>query len=135
MEKVLFTARLDLGMIDRLRASAKARHTSFNNIISLSLDALDREQKAQNSLFERVVFLEKNLTALLDLVLTFSEKLDGKFGDLDEKFSQANINERERLKSLYQLLNTKMSQHYEAVEARFDKFGATKKEDSTHGRE
>jgi methionine-rich copper-binding protein CopC len=76
-----------------------------------------------NSILERVAFLEKNLAAVLDLVMTFSEKLE-------EKFSQANINEKERLKSLFKLLNIKMSEHDEAEEARFVRFGVRNREAS-----
>jgi hypothetical protein len=124
MIKKTLAARLDPDLISRLKEASRSNNATIDRTISLALDALEREQKAGNSFSERVVFLEKNLTALLDLVMTFSEKLDGKFGDIDGKFSQANVNEGERLKALYKLINTKMCEHDEAEEARFFRFVA-----------
>jgi hypothetical protein len=76
---------------------------------------LEREQKAGNSFSERVAFLEKNLSALLGLVVAFSEKID-------VKFSEASTNERDRLKSLFKLVDIKISEHDEAEEVRFHRF-------------
>jgi hypothetical protein len=118
MRKMTMSARLDPDLIARLQTASKTIDASINHTISLALDALEREQKGGNSVAVRVGFLEKNLSAMLDLVTAFGEKID-------EKFSQANINERERLKSLYKLLNTKMCEHDEAEEARFSKFVAS----------
>ena len=71
-------------------------HTIF-----LALDASEREQKAGNSFSGRVAFLEQNLSALLGLTVTSCEKMD-------QKFSEASTTERERMKSLYRLIDIKM---------------------------
>ena len=61
---------------------------------------------------DRVAFLENCLAGIQDLVILFSEKID-------EKFSEASTLERERMKSLYKLLDIKISEHDDAEELRF----------------
>jgi len=117
MRKKTLCARLDPDLIVRLQALSKFNDATINHTISLALDALEREQKAENPVTVRVGFLEKNLSAILDLVNAFSEKLDQKFGE-------AGTNERERIKSLYKLLDIKISEHDEAEEGRFQRFFA-----------
>jgi hypothetical protein len=115
MVKKMLPTRLDPDLIARLREVSKAKNTTIGRTISLALDALDREEKAGNSFSERVAFLEQNLSALLGLVVAFSEKIDA-------KFSEASTNERDRLKSLYKLVDIKISEHDEAEEVRFHRF-------------
>ena len=117
MIKKTLAARLDPDLTSRLKEASRSNNATIDRTISLALDALEREQKAGNSVAVRVDFLEKNLSAMLDLVTAFGEKID-------EKFSQANVNEGERLKALYRLINTKMCEHDEAEEARFYRFVA-----------
>jgi predicted transcriptional regulator len=112
MIKKTLAARLDPDLISRLKELSKAKNATIDRTISMALDALEREQKAGNSFSERVAFLEKNLSALLGLVVAFSEKID-------QKFSEASTNERDRLKSLFKLVDIKISEHDEAEEVRF----------------
>ena len=109
------SARLEPDLIARLLAASKANDATINHTVSLALDALEREQKAGHSFSERVAFLEQNLSALLGLVVAFSEKID-------VKFSEASTNERDRLKSLFKLVDIKISEHDEAEEVRFHRF-------------
>lgn len=115
MIKKTLSARLDPDLISRLKEVSKANNASIDRTISLALDALDRERKAGYSIPDRVAMLEKNLSALLDLVMTFSEKID-------QKFSEASTNERDRMKSLFKLVEIKISEHDEAEEIRFHRF-------------
>jgi hypothetical protein len=117
MIKKTLSARLDPDLISRLKEVSKANNASIDRTISLALDAFEREQKAGNSFSERVSFLEKNLSALLDLVITFSDKIDQKFGE-------ASTKERDRMKSLFKLVEIKISEHDEAEEIRFHRFMA-----------
>ena len=61
-------------------------------------------KKREDPLSSGWLFWEKNLSAIFDLVLPFGEKMDA-------KFSEASTNERERMKSLYKLLEIKMDEH------------------------
>ena len=115
MIKKTLAARLDPDLISRLKEISRANNATIDRTISLALDALEREQKAGHSFSERVVFLEQNLSALLGLIVAFSEKID-------VKFSEASTNERDRLKSLFKLVDIKMSEHDEAEEVRFHRF-------------
>jgi len=115
MPKTTLPARLEPDLIARLQRVSQAKKASVNDTISCAMDALEREQKEGGSFTQRVAFLEKNLSALLDLVLTFSEKMDA-------KFSEASTTEKERMKSLYKLLEIKMAEHDEAEEVRFYRF-------------
>jgi hypothetical protein len=112
MPKTTLPARLEPDLIARLQRVSQAKKASVNDTISCAMDALEREQKEGGSFAQRVAFLEKNLSALLDLVLTFSEKMDA-------KFSEASKDERDRMKSLYKLMEIKMDEHDEAEEVRF----------------
>lgn len=125
MVKKTLSARLDPDLICRLKEVSKANGTTIDRTISLALDAFEREQKAGHAISQRVDFLEKSLSAVLDLVVTFSEKMD-------EKFSEASTLERERLKSLYKLVEIKMSEHDEAEEVRYCRFlDALRKENNS----
>lgn len=122
MTKIPFSVRLTPEVLCRLQELTKAQKSSHNDTISLALAALERERKTGMSLPERVDFLEKNISAFFNLVMTFTEKLE-------EKFDQANLYEKERLKSLYQLLNEKMAESEKAQDARFVRFLSRIKED------
>ena len=66
---------------------------------------------------DRVAFLENYLAGLQELMIFASEKID-------EKFSEASTVERERMKSLYKLLDIKLCEHDEAEAERFYRFAA-----------
>jgi hypothetical protein len=71
------------------------------------LDALEREQKLPETLMERIESIEDKLASLTGL--------------LTEKMDTASFNEKERLKSLLQLLETRLQAHDQAEQARFDR--------------
>jgi hypothetical protein len=112
-----FSARLKPEVIARIRALSKTKKNSVSNALSLALDAQDRMEKLGFIVPDRVAFLEKCLAGLQQLVIFSSEKLD-------EKFSEASTLERERLKSLYKLLDIKLCEHDEAEAERFYRFAA-----------
>lgn len=111
MQKMPLPDRLDRDLIQRLKLRAKAENISVNDVVSKAMDALERETKFGDSLPQRVTFLEHNLSSLLDLVLTFNEKLE-------EKFVQAGLTEKDRLRCLYKLLKIEIEEHDEAEAAR-----------------
>ena len=110
--KAMLPARLDPDQIARLNAVSKANSLSIDDTIALALDALEREQCVAETVTERLELLEKNLAALVDLIAEYSGKIDRQFGE-------AGINEKERLKSLFRLLEAKLCEHDEAEAARF----------------
>jgi len=128
MKKVHFPARVAPPVVARIQALAKALDVSYSEVISLALDALEHEQKAGGTIAERMAFLEKNVAAFFNLVMTFSDKIE-------ERFAQASVDEKERLKSLFKLLNIKLTEHDEAEEARFDRFVVGKSEAPPYERE
>jgi hypothetical protein len=111
MDKIPFTMKLSPEIVERLRRLARDRKTCLNDTVSLALAALERERETGNSLPDRVGHLEKNISAFFNLVMTFNEKLE-------EKFSHADLYEKERLKSLYQLLKEHFEKSDQAQEAR-----------------
>ena len=117
--KVMLPTRLDPSLIFRLKNKSAAINASISDTISLAMDALEREQKADETFSERAGSLEKNLTVLIDSITLFNQKMD-------QLFAQASFNEKERLKSLLKLLGEKITekidQHDEAERARFERF-------------
>lgn len=107
MGKVKLNARLDAGVMERLMLLQSSQRIPIPDIIANALDALEREQKLSETLMERVDNIEDKLASLTGL---FNEKMD-----------IASFNEKERLKSLLQLLETKLQAHDQAEQARFDK--------------
>jgi hypothetical protein len=108
-------ARFTPEIIVRIKTLTSSYKVCTNELISLALDALERERKLGHSLPERVAFLEKNLATFHDLVMTFGEKIE-------EKFSEASANEIERIRSLFTLLDNKISEHDDAEALRFHQF-------------
>jgi len=104
MQKLPLPDRLDRDLIQRLKLRAKAENCSVNEVVSKAMDALEREKKFGDSLPQRVTFLEHNLSSLLDLVLTFNEKLE-------ERFAAASQTEKDRMRGLLQLLKDKIDEH------------------------
>jgi hypothetical protein len=121
--KVMLPNRLEAEVIERLHRAASARNVTINDLLALAVDALEREQSATISLQDRVALLEKNLGALCELIATFWEKIEGKFGEasvvFSEKMAEASANEKERLRSLLLLLKAELEAHDKAEEARF----------------
>jgi hypothetical protein len=141
MPKKMLTTRLESDLIDRLNEISTAIKAPINDTISISLDALEREQKTAETVVKRVESIEKNLSALAKLMAVFDEKMVVIGEKMDKQFVEASFNEKERMKSLLKLLETKIREHDEAEEARFRKFsprsfyGQTMKENSYQGYE
>lgn len=112
--KVMLTSRLEPELVARLNDLSTASKATVADTISLALDALEREQKAADTVAERIEKLEANVAALVDLMATFN-------GKVDHEFLQASTNERERLKSLLTLIEKRITEHDEAEKARFEK--------------
>jgi hypothetical protein len=106
--KVMLPARVEPGLIPRLNSVSAAINASISDTISFALDALERERKAGETLPERVGSVERNLLVLVDSMTAFNRKID-------QQFSEASFNEKERLKSLLKLLGEK-------IDERFDRF-------------
>lgn len=113
MTKIHLPDRINPEVVARIKYLANVFQVGTEEVISLALDALERETKAGDSLPQRVAHLEKNLAAFFDLVMTFNEKLE-------EKFAEANLTEKNRLKGLLKLLEIKIGEHDEAERERFN---------------
>jgi hypothetical protein len=100
--------RIEPALIARLDAVSKAIKNPVNDVISLALDALEREQNVAQTVTERLEYLENNLASLVELMTVFNEKID-----------QAGVSEKEHIKQLYRLLEIKMDEHDEAEIGRF----------------
>lgn len=107
MAKMKLNHRLDEEVIDRLMLLQSSQKIPLSDLISNALDALERELKMPETIMERVENIEHNL---VDMMARFEEKMDG-----------ASVNEKERLKSLLQLLDAKLQAHDQAEQARFDR--------------
>jgi hypothetical protein len=82
-------ARVSPKVIARLQAPVKEQNSAIDEVISLSLDALDRERKSGHSVPERLAFFEQNVVAFFELVMTIN-------GKLEEKFSHASLSTRRK---------------------------------------
>lgn len=112
--KVMLTARLERELVERINHIARQKDVSVNDLIGHAIDLVEREEREADSLLDRVVVLEKNMLALYDLIAVFGERMDG-------KFSEASINEKERLEYLYRIVEQKIVEHDKAELARFEK--------------
>jgi len=110
LRKQPLPTRLEPELIERLKRFSLSISASIPDTISLALDALERERNTAQTITERVENIEENLTSLVDLMTRLSQKMD-----------EAGVNEKERLKSLLQLLESKLLSHDQAEQMRFDK--------------
>lgn len=99
--------RLEEEVVSRLMLLQASQKIPLSDLISNALDALERELKLPETLVERV---EKIESALILLASLFQEKME-----------EASVNEKERLKSMLQLLDTRIQAHDQAEQARFEK--------------
>lgn len=106
MGRVKMNYRLDAEVFERLMLLQTSQRMAASDIIANALDALEREQKLPETILERIESIEDKLSSLTGLVA--------------EKMDLASFNEKERLKSLLQLLETKLQAHDQAEQARFD---------------
>lgn len=100
------TTRLAPELLDRLQAFSDTMRAPIPEVISRALDALE----GQETLARHLESIERRFDFLLDLT-----------SGLEEKMDQASVNEKERLKSLLQLLKAEMQAHDEAEERRFER--------------
>jgi len=108
-QKEHLSTRLEPELLDRLRTVAATKGASVPETISMALDALEREE-----------CLTEQLENLGGDVAYLTEKV----ACIDHKMDQASFNEKERLKSLLQLLEAKIQAHDQAEQARFDRMTA-----------
>lgn len=107
MTKMKLNQRLEEAVVSRLIQLQATQKIPLSDLISNALDALERELKLPETLVERV---EKIEGALILLASLFQEKME-----------EASVNEKERLKSMLQLLDTRIQAHDQAEQARFEK--------------
>lgn len=79
------------------------------------------EQKLPETVVERVENVEENLASLVRLMAVFNGKMDRIAAAFNERMDRASIDEKERLKSLLQLLKSELSNHDQAEQARFER--------------
>ena len=112
--KVMLTARLERELVEKINRMARQKDVSVNDLIDHAIGLVERQHREADSLVDRVFVLEKNMLALYDLIAVFGERMDG-------KFSEASINEKERLEYLYALVEKKIVEHDKAEVGRFQK--------------
>ncbi len=112
--KVMLTARLERELVEKINRMARQKDVSVNDLIDHAIGLAERQHREADSLVDRVFVLEKNMLALYDLIAVFGERMDG-------KFSEASINEKERLEYLYALVEKKIVEHDKAEVGRFQK--------------
>jgi hypothetical protein len=97
--------RLEIDVMNRLKRASRIRKISVNDVISLALDGLEGEREVAQTITDRIEFMEKNLDALVGLIGDLIEKSD-------RHFSEADINGKEHLRSLYILLESKLREYF-----------------------
>jgi Ribbon-helix-helix protein, copG family. len=112
--KVMLTARLERELVEKINRIARQKDVSVNDLIDQAIGLVERQHREADSLVDRVFVLEKNMLALYDLIAVFGERMDG-------KFSEASINEKERLEYLYALVEKRIVEHDKAEVGRFEK--------------
>lgn len=112
MGRIKVNERIEKDVHERLIRCQSDLKLSLSDLISNALDALEREQKLPETICERVENIEMTLAELLTR--------------FDERMDQAGINEKERLKSLLQLLESRMQAHDQAEQERFNRISASR---------
>ncbi|MBJ6749560.1 hypothetical protein [Geomonas anaerohicana] len=110
--KVMLTARLERELVEKINRIARQKDVSVNDLIDHAIGLVEMQNREADSLLDRVAVLEKNMLALYDLIAVFGERMDG-------KFSEASINEKERLEYLYAMVEKKIVEHDKAEVGRF----------------
>lgn len=105
-QKEHLTTRLEQELLDRLGKVAAANRATIPNTICLALDALERQEYFD----ERMDTMEESIAELAEMM-----------AKLDRKMDEDSNNEKERLKSLYILLEGKLKIHDDAEQERFER--------------